>query len=107
MADYQTRAAVRAMQEIAQAQADVAPVVGSLPAMDSAAGVYGAALKQMGVSDKDVRATSITTASARLMFQMMRDRNRGSGRPMVAMDAATEKDFLERFPHANRLKRSF
>lgn len=107
MSDYHTRAAVRVMQEIAQAQADVAPVVGNLPAMDSAAGVYGAALKQMGVSDKDVRATSITTASARLMFQMVRDRNRGSGRPMVAMDAAGEKAFHERFPNARRLMKGY
>lgn len=106
MADYHTRAAVRELQAIAQAQQDVAPFVGSLPAMDSAASVYGAALRQMGVSDKDVRAVSGTTAGAKTMFQIVRDRNRGSGRPMVAMDAATEKDFLERFPHANRLKRS-
>lgn len=42
MSDYQTRQVVQAMQEIAQAQADVAPIVGSLPAMDSAARVYGA-----------------------------------------------------------------
>lgn len=104
MSDYHTRAAVRAMQEIAEAQAAVAPVVGSLPAMDSAAGVYGAALKLMGVSDKDVRAVSSTTAGAKLMFQIVRDRNRGSGRPAVAMDAASDARRKAMFPNWDRLK---
>lgn len=106
MTDYQTLIVVRAMQEIVQAHADVAPVVGSLPAMDSAAAVYGAALKQMGASDKDIRAVSRTTAGAKLMFQMVRDRHRGAGRTTVAMDAATSDDYAARFgANATRLKR--
>ncbi|MGI3779052.1 MAG: hypothetical protein ACRYGC_17315 [Janthinobacterium lividum] len=102
MTDYQTRAAVRAMQEITQAQQDVAPVVGSVPAMDSAAGVYGAALARMGVTPKDIRAVSGTTAGARTMFQIVRDRQRGTGRPMVAMDAAGEARRKAMFPHGDR-----
>ncbi len=104
MSDYHTRAAVRAMQEIAQAQADVAPVVGNLPAMDSAAGVYSAALTRMGVTPKDVRAVSGTTAGARTMFQIVRDRYRGTGRPMVAMDAAADERRKAMFPNWDRLK---
>jgi len=104
MADYQTRAAVRAMQEIAQAQADVAPVVGSLPAMDSAAAVYTAALKLMGTPPSDVQAVSGTTAGSRIMFELVRDRNRRIGRPMVAMDAAGEDRRKAMFPNWDRLK---
>jgi len=104
MTDYHTRAAVREMQKIAEAQSDVAPVVGSLPAMDSAAGVYTEALKLMGVSAQDVRAVSGTTAGAKIMFQIVRDRNRRIGRPMVAMDAAGEDRRKAMFPNWDRLK---
>jgi len=105
MADYQTRAAVREMQAIAQAQADVAPVVGNLPAMDSATTIYTEALKLMGVPDQDVRAVSGTTAGAKVMFQIVRDRNRGTGRLMVAMDTAEDRDRRKTmFPHWDRLK---
>lgn len=107
MADYQTRAAVRAMQEITQAQQDVAPVVGSVPAMDSAAGVYGAALARMGVTPKDIRAVSGTTAGAKVMFEIVRDRCRRVGRPTIAMDAASDAEYLKMFPNANRLRTGY
>ncbi len=100
MADYHTRAAVREMQKIAEAQAEVSPVVGALPAMDSAAKVYAEALKRMGHDVRDLERLG-NDAALRVAFQTIR---RGGRRPAVAMDAASHTSYLERFPNGDRLR---
>lgn len=109
MTNHQTRAAVREMQAIAQAQAEVAPVVGAVVAMDSAAGVYIEACKRLGVPDAALAGVQNHTDGARTFFDIARQRHRARGNrlPAVAMDAATEAEHLKMFPHANRLHQGF
>ena len=105
MADYVTRQAVREMQEIMQAQAEVCGIVGPLPAMDSATAVYTEALKRMGTDSITLRAIrTAPTAGARTLFQLTRDRKRRTGAPMVAMDAAADERRKAMFPHCDRFK---
>lgn len=109
MTDYVTRKAVREMQAIAQAQAEVAPIVGAVVAMDSAAGVYVEALKRLGVPNAALAGLSNHVDGARTFFDIARQqyRARGSRLPAVAMDAETEAEHLKMFPHANRLHNGF
>lgn len=105
MPDYVTRQAVREMQEIMQAQADVCGVVGPLPAMDSATAVYTEALKRMGTDATTLRAIrTAPTAGARTLFQLTRDKKRRTGASMVAMDSASQSRREAMFPNGGRLR---
>ena len=109
MADYVTRAAVREMQAIVQAQAEVAPVVGAVVAMDSAAGVYIEACKRLGIPDAALAGVQNHVGGARTFFDIARQQHRARGNrlPAVAMDAAEEAEHLKMFPNANRLHQGF
>lgn len=96
--DSTTRRAVRALQAVQAAQQDVAPTVGHIAA-DSAEGVYLEALRRMGH-----RTAGLHPTGAKPIFEALRSRRRQGG-AYVSMDAASEKSYAERFPHAARILR--
>lgn len=100
MTDYSTRLAVREMQAIKVAEDTVRPFVGSLPAMDSAAGVYLAALKAMGRTPEQLKGLEHGKA-AEIAFGIMRS---GGRKPHVAMDSAAQSRRSEMFPNGDRFK---
>ena len=88
-------------QDTADAREEVRPLVGTLKgAFDSAEGVYQAALGVLGVADAD-KITGIHALKAVLGAQK---RTTATPKPAPAMDAAADKSFAERFPHAAKIK---
>ena len=94
-----TSTVVRELQAIREAEADVTPVVGPVPAMDSAAGIYRHALRAVGV-DPAAFGTMGSTAW-RTAWRMSQRSHR---RPGMAQDAKAAKGFNERFPNAVPLR---
>jgi hypothetical protein len=90
-------AAVKRIQEIAQAERDTRPIVGELPAQTSAAAIYRIALDMMGHDVKGVVDGALKDVWKHVRHQPVR---------RVAMDAAASSD-LEKLlgPGVNSLKR--
>lgn len=84
------------------AEREVAPVVGELPAMDSAAAVYRAGLKAL-----DVDFTGVSDAGLGPLFRSIQSARVAA--PAVAQDSrlvtAARSDFAERFPKRTTLIR--
>lgn len=99
-ATKETENRVRAhLRDIAVAEDDVRPFVGKIAvACDSAADVYRHALESMNV---DLSGVHPSAFRAILKSQ---PQPKPYSSTAVAMDAAAQKSFDERFPHANRLK---
>ncbi len=90
--------AVAHMQAVADAQRAVRPYVGDVHGMDSAAAIYGHALKELGVD-----TANVPPAAFPAMLKMV-PLPGTVARPRVAMDAAGAKGFAERFPNAARIR---
>lgn len=84
-----------------EAREAVRPRVGAVSlALDSASDVYKAALTIMGVEGLD----EVDPKGYKSMFNTMSANVAAVAKPKPAMDAAGEKSFAERFPHAARIK---
>jgi hypothetical protein len=85
--------AVKRMQAIHAAELDVQPVIGSVVAQDSAAGVYKLALDHLGVNTKDVHPSA---------FKALFDLSKGKKAAPVANDSglSASGDFKKDFPNA-------
>jgi hypothetical protein len=88
---------VRCLQDIQAAQADVAPVVGAIIGMDSAAEVFRTALSRLGVNTRSVYPSALPA-----VFRAARHRQRERG-PSIAMDSAATASFDRMFPDARRI----
>jgi hypothetical protein len=105
--DFASTSAGRIVADREVAISEVEATVGrhTVLACDSAASVFKAALKQMGVP-----TTGIHPSALPAIFRAHRDRMRrgsgdgGSPRPYVAQDARGTADFDRRFPDIGRLK---
>ena len=96
-----TDRAFRAMNDLREAEREVQPVLGTVPAMDSAADVYRAALDRMGVDLAGVEPHAYAG-----LFRALRKSNPGKLREAArapAMDAAARRGFDARFPNSGRL----
>lgn len=90
------------MNAIREAEAAVAPHIGTIKvAMDSAAAVYRLALDAAKVD-----LTGVPEAAYAAMVRMLPLPDAKRVAPRVAMDAAAEKGFRDRFPTASELVRS-
>jgi hypothetical protein len=84
-----------------EAREAVRPYVGAVSmALDSAAGVYRAALTILGVEDVE----KIDPSAYPALLSAQTKPNIAAPKPRVAMDAAAQKTFAERFPNAARIK---
>ncbi|KVH51185.1 DUF2213 domain-containing protein [Burkholderia diffusa] len=91
-------AAIRRMRAVADAESFVMPWVGRLAiAQDSAEAVYRAALDTLGI-----HLDGIHPSAFRAILEAQP--KPGTARPRVALDAAAQKGFAERFPHAGAIK---
>lgn len=100
--DAAEKKAVANQREIRDAENFVRPWVGTLAmAHDSAIDVYRTALTSIGVEDAD-KINDVTAMRAVLKAQPLP--GAASKKPAPAMDAAAEKSFAERFPHAARIQ---
>lgn len=88
--------AVRRMQNISAAEAEVAPAVGAVIGMDSAGKVYREALKRLGH-----RTDGVALAGMRDVFRAVRGR---APKNTIAQDAATVKSLGEKFPGFDRIR---
>ncbi|CAN7375447.1 DUF2213 domain-containing protein [Bradyrhizobium sp. LjRoot220] len=83
-----------------EAREAVRPVVGAVSlALDSAAGVYKAALTILGAEDLD----KVDASAYPALFKAMSTKAAPQVKTPPAMDAAGAKSFAERFPHAARI----
>jgi hypothetical protein len=93
----QARAESRALR---QAERDVAPLVGELPAMDSAEEVYRYALTKAGVKHQGVHASALQA-----MVELAKDRAPTATKSdTIAMDAESVNSFDQRFPNRATLR---
>jgi len=84
-----------------EAREAVRPYVGAVSmALDSAAGVYKAALTILGVEDLD----KIDASAYPALLKAQAAPNTPRVKTPVAMDAAASKSFAERFPHAAKIR---
>lgn len=91
-------AAIRRMRAVADAESFVMPWVGRLAvAQDSAEAVYRAALDALGIN-----LSGIHPSAFRAILEAQP--KPGTARPRIALDAAAQKGFAERFPHASAIK---
>jgi hypothetical protein len=99
-AEDRTIARIRSVET---ARREVAPWVGDLHiALDSAADVYKAALKELDVNVGGV--TDVEALKLVLSAQPRAGATRPPGQGGMGMDAAASKTYASRFPAANRLK---
>jgi len=86
-----------------EAEKVVRPWIGDIAiAQDSAEAVYRLALDSLGLKDK---IEGVHPSAWRTILELQpKPSERRPAHTRVAMDAATAKDFAERYPHANRLK---
>lgn len=98
----QVRSDVMAEQSaIRTAEREVAPFVGEIVAMDSAADVY-----KMALDAAKVDLTGVDPSAYRAMVKMLPDPNAAQPTPRVAMDQSGEAKFREFFPDAAPVYRS-
>jgi hypothetical protein len=95
--DTRTLNAVRAVNELHAAEEAVRPYVGNIIGMDSAVGVYRAALKSLGHDP-----SGISPSAMQGTFNAIKGTR---AKRNVAMDAKERAGFEERFPDAGRLSR--
>lgn len=85
-----------------EAREAVRPYVGAVSmALDSAAGVYQAALTILGVENAEKIDPSAYPA---LLKAQKRPDQQHEHKPSIALDSAVEKSLAERFPHAAKIK---
>jgi hypothetical protein len=89
---------VRCLLDIQAAQAEVAPVVGAVLGMDSAAGVFREALRRLNVDTRSIYPSGLPA-----VFRAARHRQRERG-PSIAMDSAARASFEQFCPDAARIK---
>ena len=78
------------------------PWVGDIAvAMDSAREVYKFALEQMGEDVADIHPSAYKA----LLAKIPKPNEQQAPRQIIAMDNDANKQFLERFPNANRLSK--
>ncbi|WP_196493275.1 DUF2213 domain-containing protein [Burkholderia territorii] len=91
-------AAIHRMRAVADAESFVMPWVGRLAvAQDSAEAVYRTALDTLGIN-----LSGIHPSAFRAILEAQP--KPGTARPRIALDAAAQKGFAERFPHASAIK---
>ncbi len=91
---------IKAQLAIREAERFVRPWVGELAvAQDSAEGVYRVALSTLGVNAEGIHADALKP-----ILEAHPQPGAAPRRTQIAQDAAAEKSYNERFPHANRLK---
>jgi hypothetical protein len=89
--------------DIAAAREDVRPYVGALAgAFDSVEGVYRSALTVLGVEDAE-KIEGVNGMKAILKTHSPSG-SQTKPKPSLAQDAASDKSFAERFPHAAKIK---
>jgi hypothetical protein len=91
----------RRMQDIQAAEREVAPYVGDVLGMDSAAAVFREALARRGIASRDLPAAALPA-----MWRLVRRGSQGSGGgvPRTAHDARASAAFAERFPELARVR---
>jgi hypothetical protein len=94
-----TAAVFREINDIRAAERAVAPYVGAVLGMDSAAAVYRHALTQMGHDCAGVHASALPA----IWEAHKRNRSRNGAAPM-ATDSSSGAGFRSRFPHAAAIK---
>jgi 8-oxo-dGTP pyrophosphatase MutT (NUDIX family) len=84
-----------------EAREAVRPYVGAVSmALDSAAGVYKAALTILGVEDLD----KIDASAYPALLKAQTAPSTTAKKPAPAMDAAATKSFADRYPHASKIR---
>ncbi len=95
-----TSAAVREIQAIQAAQRDVSRYVTPVLACDSAAGVYKAALAELGHDVSEVHPSGL-----RAVWEALRQGGKLSpDRRRIAADSSSGAGFRSRFPDAAKIK---
>ena len=74
MAAHWDAVARREAEDLTAARNNVRPVVGDVPGVGSALGVYAEALRRLGVPARDRAAMCLRLSSARTAFRILRDR---------------------------------
>lgn len=95
-------ATVARMQAIAQAEKDVAPLIGSVAAMDSAAAVYKLALDHAKIDVQGVDPSAFRAMVG--MLKAKADSAANASKARFAQDAATGNGFADVFPKAGKMK---
>ncbi len=95
--DSATRSALRIMNAIRTAEADVKSVIGEAPLQTSVAATYKLALARMNVD-----LAGVDPSAYGAMFRLARQTQNG-GRPL-AMDAKGDADLRTRFPSLARIR---
>lgn len=91
-----------ALGELNQARTETAPVLGAQAndmALDTAAKVYGEALRAMGVDRQGVYRGK----ELRAIYRTALNGRRATRQPLIAMDAKRAASLAERFPNAARI----
>ncbi len=90
------KVAIREMRAIQDAEREVAPVVGPVLGMDSAAEVYGEACRRLGIN-----VARVAPAGMADVFRA----HRSSGRkPALAMDASSMASLEQMIPGISRIR---
>lgn len=96
-ADTEARTIAR-MQAVAEAQRVVRPYVGEVSGMDSAEGIYGFALKQIGVETKGIHPSAW-----RSLLEMAPKPGAAHSPAPFAMDAAAGQSLASLCPSVSRV----
>ncbi|NWC11928.1 DUF2213 domain-containing protein [Pseudomonas agarici] len=91
---------IKRMNAIRAAEDDVRPLIGAVVAQDSAEAVYKLALDHASIDVKGVHPSAY-----RALVNLHKKGLTSKPVPRIALDAASEKSFAERFPTAGKLKR--
>lgn len=94
------RNTIKRMNSIRDAEEEVRPLIGSVVAQDSAEAVYKLALDEAGVD-----LTGVPASAYRALVRMHKATKTAKAPVRIALDAASDKSFAERFPTACKLKR--
>lgn len=100
--DAAVREIERNIRNLHEARLAVKPVVGDV-AMDSAADVYGFALKEMGVNTKGLHRSTF-----KAMFDGLRAataRHEAASKPRLGMDSKAALSLMDRFPNLKNIKK--
>ena len=88
------------LRDLQEAQREVAPIVGEILGMDSAATVFREALSRLGVDHR-----GLPDAALPAMFRTARRGQHGNGgAPRIAQDSRGAASFAARFPDAARIR---
>lgn len=99
--DAALRASVAAdFQALRAAEKDVHPLVGELPAMDSAEAVYRAALDMIKVDHKGVHASALPALVRMAKDSAVARTTQGQKAPAMAADASAVSEFYQKYPNA-------